>query len=391
MPLSNFGGQRSWGELLEMGRERAQLADMLGYSGIWLGEHHFEMDGSDVCPNPVMLGADLAARTERVRICMGAVSLTLWHPLRVAEDLAMLDHFCGGRLDVALSRGIINFEIVNMNPDADRRNPAQSKAVFSENLAILRRAWTQKCFNWHGDRYTFPQAGFQHHPRPGAPPPEGYVNERGEIVSLSVVPRPVQSPMPGLWATTEGIDGFAGAAEAALGAITWYPTGERLRQTFDAYRQAAARRTGVAPALGENCALLRMALIAPSDAEAREIAELPLTNWYHYINTVRGSAVWLDVGEDPQDERIVRLKPFDLMMERDHLLVGAPESVAERMRRLGRTHGVEHWLVNHGVPGIPRDATDRSIELFAREVIPALGSEFTAAAGQGGPVESNPG
>ena len=67
---------------------------------------------------------------------MGAVTLTTWHPLRLAEDLAMLDHFCNGRLDIGLSRGILPIEIINLNPDADRSNPARSQAIFAENLEI---------------------------------------------------------------------------------------------------------------------------------------------------------------------------------------------------------------------------------------------------------------
>src|SRR3954466_9257248 len=98
--LANPGRLRSWPELLEEARRRVALADELGFDGAWFGEHHFDAEGSDQCPNPVLLCADLAARTERIRLGMAAVSLPLWHPIRLAEDLAMLDHFSRGRVDV---------------------------------------------------------------------------------------------------------------------------------------------------------------------------------------------------------------------------------------------------------------------------------------------------
>lgn len=372
LALSNREARPDWGDLLERARRRTQLADRLGFGGVWLGEHHFDHDGSDVSPNPIMLGADLAARTEQIRMCMGAVSLTLWHPVRVAEDLAMLDHFSNGRLDVAFARGILPYEIVNINPDANRKNPEKSKAIFRENLEIVRRAWGMDKFNWQGERYTLPQPGLKYGSAPGAPPRVGYTNAQGEMINISVVPRPRQKPMPRIWSTTENIEGFVEAASSSLGAITWYPTGRRLHEMFAAYQKARAEKTGTAPPLGDGLALLRYGLVARTDAEARALIEPALNDYYRFICSVRGRGVWLDSDDDPEDPRLAEMKPFDLMIARDHLMVGSPQSVAERMLRMMKSHGVAHWLINLAMPGLPSDVAERSIELFGREVLPAL-------------------
>ncbi len=373
LKLSNREGRENWSELLAMARGRAQTADALGYHGVWLGEHHFERDGSDVVPNPVMLGADLAARTERMRICMGAVTATVWHPLRLAEDLAMLDHFSRGRLEVAFSRGIAASEIVNLNPEADRRGSQEtSKAIWHENLEIVRRAWSEDKFNWQGERHTFPQPGIQYKSAPGAPKREGYTDENGEMVKMSLAPRPLQSPTPPMWSVTETEGGFTEAAEAGLGAITWYPTGKRLRGLLELHRDTVARKTGRKLQLGENCALSRLTLVAKTDAEARERFEPALNDHYEFIYNARKENVWLDEGEDPNDPSLEGVKPFELLMERNHLLVGSPETVVERIKGFGKSHGIRHWLISTTMPGVDPAAADESIELFGQEVLPAL-------------------
>lgn len=372
MTLANVGKNLPWRQLLDVARNRAAQMDRLGFDGIWLGEHHFDLDSTDACPNPVMLAADLASKTERIRLCMGAVTLTTWHPLRLAEDLAMLDHFCDGRLDIAFSRGILPNEINNLNPAADRANPQQSKAIFAENLEIIKRAWGNEKFSWKGERYTIPHPGLKYTPAPSAPRREGYANEKGELINLSLVPRPFQQPMPRLWSTTEGVDGFTGAAKMGIGGITWYPTGRQLMEMLEAYRNTRTEIDGITPAIGEHCALLRMAFIAPTDAEARDLYEDALTKHFNFIKMVRGKGVWFDTGEDPNDPIHDDVKPFDLLMERDHLLVGSPDTVAKRMCRMTKSHGINHWLVGMGMSGIDPNKVNRSIDLFAKEVLPSL-------------------
>jgi alkanesulfonate monooxygenase SsuD/methylene tetrahydromethanopterin reductase-like flavin-dependent oxidoreductase (luciferase family) len=371
--LTNRSGELPWHEVLETTRRHAVLADELGFDRIWLGEHHFDTDGTDASPNPIMLATDLAARTKRVRFGMAAVSLTLWHPLRAAEDLALLDHFSEGRLDVAFGRGILPIEVMNLNPAASRWNGTDhSRAIFEENLEIVRRVWTDRAFRWQGERHTFPEPGTKFIHSPGAPMPPGWVDENGELIALGIVPRPYQHPMPPLFAVTESAPGFAAAARKGLKPITWYPTGQVLRNLLDLYREEKAAATGQVPALGEDVAVLRLCFVAETDEEARRVTEASVAEFFELVCRVRGIGVWLDADEDPSDPRFAAMDPFDLLMERDHLFIGSPQSVVERMSRMTRSHGIGNWLLQMGFPGVPHQEVDRSMTLFGEQVMPAV-------------------
>ncbi|MFC7014483.1 LLM class flavin-dependent oxidoreductase [Streptomyces viridiviolaceus] len=376
--LSNRGRKRPWGELLDDSRRRAELGDELGFTGLWLGEHHFDAEGSDQLPNPVMLLADLAARTSRMRLGIAAIGLPLWHPIRLAEDLAMLDHFSRGRVDVAFSRGILRGEIVNLNPEADRRDEQKSRAIFAENLEIVKRAWTQDPFRWHGERYRIPWPETSW----GGDALKDYEDENGHLTGLPIIPQPVQKPMPPLYAVSQQTEGFRLAARQGMGVISSHPAGKKLRALNEAYDEEAAKvgRPGhvskVAPAVREF-------FVAESEQEARKEIEEFVNGRFEVIKRVRGLGAWLDVDEDPEDPKLQAMTGFDLMMERDYLFVGTPDSVAERMVRLHDEEGWDHFML--GLGHAPAEALDRSMRLMAEEVIPrvrrATGNEAELRAG----------
>ncbi len=211
--LTNRTGEMSWNDVLQTARHHAQLADELGFDRIWLGEHHFDVDGTDASPNPIQLATDLAARTKSIRFGMAAVSITLWHPIRVAEDLAVLDHCADGRLDVAFGRGILPIEVMNLNPEADRWGGADNSIeIFDEKYEIVQKLWTEEVFSHEGKRYTLPTPGTKYLHAPGAPDPEGWLDDDGNLVAFSLYPKCYQQPHPPLFAVTETERGFRDAA-----------------------------------------------------------------------------------------------------------------------------------------------------------------------------------
>ena len=135
---NNLGSTKPFRQVMEEGREIARHCDRAGWDSIWTTEHHFGHEGLEVCPNPILAGVDLAAHTERIRIGQAASIITFHHPVQLAEDLAMLDHLCDGRLEVGVGRGIYPRESVNLNPIADVRNPEVNRALFAETLDIIR-------------------------------------------------------------------------------------------------------------------------------------------------------------------------------------------------------------------------------------------------------------
>jgi alkanesulfonate monooxygenase SsuD/methylene tetrahydromethanopterin reductase-like flavin-dependent oxidoreductase (luciferase family) len=115
-----------------------------------------------------------------------------------------------------------------------------------------------------------------------------------------------------------------------------------------------------------------MCCIAETEEEARRASEPGLVEFFEFLCRVRGIGVWLDADEDPNDPKYREMDPWQLMMERDHLMVGTPDSVLERMTRLTKSHGIQNWLLQMGVPGVVTADVDRSIQLFGREVMPEL-------------------
>ncbi|MGH3239217.1 MAG: LLM class flavin-dependent oxidoreductase [Spirillospora sp.] len=363
--LSNRGRTRPWGDLLDDTRRRAELGDELGFTGFWLGEHHFDAEGSDQLPNPVMMLADLAARTTRMRLGIAAIGLPLWHPIRLAEDLAMLDHFSKGRVDVAFSRGILRGEIVNLNPEADRRDEEKSRAIFAENLEIVKRAWTQDPFSWKGERYTIPWPETSW----GGDALKDYEDENGYLTGLPIIPRPAQEPMPPLYAVSQHPEGFRLAARQGLGVITSHPTGKKLQNLNRVYEEEAAR-VGKPAHVGGMVPAVREFFVAETEQEARKEIEDFVNGRFEVIKRVRGLGAWLDLDEDPDDPKLQAMTGYDLMMERDYLYVGTPDSVVERMVRLHREQGFDHFML--GLGHAPSEKIERSMRLMAEEVIPRV-------------------
>ncbi|MEM7293661.1 MAG: LLM class flavin-dependent oxidoreductase, partial [Pseudomonadota bacterium] len=97
---------KPFGAVLRETRDIAQYCDHHDWHSIWFTEHHFGHEGFEVCPNPLMAGADIVARTKRIRIGQAANIITFRHPITLAEDIAMLDHMSNGRIEVGVGRGI---------------------------------------------------------------------------------------------------------------------------------------------------------------------------------------------------------------------------------------------------------------------------------------------
>jgi alkanesulfonate monooxygenase SsuD/methylene tetrahydromethanopterin reductase-like flavin-dependent oxidoreductase (luciferase family) len=368
--LVNPGRTRSWDELLDEVRERAEMADELGFSGCWLGEHHFDAEGLDQVPNPIMLAADLAARTENIRFGIAAINLPIWHPVRLAEDLAMLDWFSKGRLDVAFSRGILPGEVLTFNPEADRTDEARSRAIFQEHLDIMKGCWTQDPFSWNSDRYQVPARNVK-----WDIPALAYCSgEDGYLNGLPVIPQPLQKPTPPLYAVTQKEGGFRTSVHQGLGVITSHPTRKVLEGLNAAYLDECEKIGSKPAAFNRSATLLRDTCVAETDEEARRLTDEVIQNRFDVIKRVRGLKEWLDVGEDPSDPKLQAMSGFDLMMERDYLLIGSPATVAKRIIDVHNRYGVDHLILSLG--RLDQESSVQTLELMANEVIPAVRAEL---------------
>ena len=143
---NNWKNELSHAQMLGDIREQVDLSERLDFEAVWLAEHHLNLEGLGNAPNPVLLAADLAARTRRIKIGFSCVTVTVWNPLRLAEDLASLDHLTRGRIEAGFGRGFRPGEIMPFNPQADPRDETTNRALFIETMDVIVSAWTHEFF-----------------------------------------------------------------------------------------------------------------------------------------------------------------------------------------------------------------------------------------------------
>lgn len=351
--------------VMDEAREYARAAEDAGFWSIWYTEHHFGHEGIELTPNPVLMSADIAARTSRIRVGQAANIITFWHPLRLAEDLALLDQLSGGRVEVGIGRGLYGREALNLNALADPRDPEQNRDLFEETLEILVKAWTEEFFEHKGRFYEFPVPGVRwNHPLSPATPE--FTGEDGQITKISVTPRPLQKPHPPLWQVIDSPRSIKWAAERDIQGIFWMPPVSELRRRFELYRDTASEANGREYRLGEGIGLVRDVYVAETMEQARSEFEDALMTSYRWICHWRGLGNLMNAGEELTED--MKLS-FDFLHPRN-LLVGTPEYVAEKIEELREEIGLEHMLLWTTHPGLPHAKAMRSLELFSERVMP---------------------
>ena len=356
-------------EMLDNLRQQTVLAEELGFEVMWLGEHHFGPYGIGDLPNPILLGADLAARTSRIRIGQMANIAPWWHPIRLAEDLAILDNLTEGRIEVGFGRGIWPYEGPQFHANADPRKDAENRELFRETIEVVRKIWSDEYFSHQGENYSFP-AGDTVFSHPSYPPDPAW--QDGERVTrLRVTPRPYQKPHPPLWMTVSTDRSVTTAAELGLKACYWQPPPLRIRQRMELYAETRSKLEGRPFSLGEDQAVMRSTYVASSMEEARRDAEAGIMSSFIFNDPFRGRQVFTNPGEELSDD--VRLD-WDFLEPRT-LLVGSPDHVAEKIQELREVCSLECLLVEFAHGGIPQRKILRNLENFATRVMP----RFTGA------------
>src|SRR5262245_34247450 len=197
----------SHAEVVHRELEQMEWTEELGFDEIWLTEHHFIDYGLAV--DPASLAATAAARTRRVRIGLAAAILPFHHPLRLAEQFALVDVISRGRLDMGVGRGNRPTEFRGYQVPQQ-----ESRERFAEAVDILMHAWTEACFSYNGRFVT--------------------------IKAAHVIPRPVQKPHPPMYQVCVSRDGIETAARhgwAMLNSVL-FGTLEPLVKSRDIYVDA---------------------------------------------------------------------------------------------------------------------------------------------------------
>ncbi|MDX1431224.1 MAG: LLM class flavin-dependent oxidoreductase [Gammaproteobacteria bacterium] len=371
-------------QVVEETRDIARVCDRAGWHSIWFTEHHFGHEGFEVCPNPVMMSTDIAAHTESIRLGQAANIITFWHPLRFAEDLAMLDHMSNGRVECAFGRGLYGREALNLNKLADTRNPEQNFKVFSESLEIIRRAWREPFFEFSGEMFCFPEPGFAWDHAMSPPSARFMDTASGELTRLALVPRTLQQPSPPLWQVIDSPRSIEFAAANGLQGMFWIPPTDAMRPRFELYRDKASEAGGRELALGEGLALVRDMFVTETMAEAERLAADGILEYLRWVCHWRGLGNHAHLGETlPPTPGKLDLLSYEWLAPRN-LLFGTPDHVAEKIEEMREVLNLETLLVWSNFPGIGHEAVMRSIRLFNEEVMP----RFDNAAVRPGGIEA---
>lgn len=218
--------------------ERIEIMDHSGYDAVWLTEHHFS--DYSVCPSIPVMGAFAAARTRNLRIGAGVTLAAFYHPLRLAEELALLDILSGGRLNWGAGRGFDAREFHTFGIPME-----ESQARFHEAVTIVVQAWSNERLTYRGKYFAFDE--------------------------VEVLPKPLQQPHPPVWIACGSDEALRWAAQAGHSVLIGPHNSHReLGLQLDLYRAELAAH-GHAFA-GRDIPMARLIAIAGTDAQAEAIA-----------------------------------------------------------------------------------------------------------------------
>src|SRR5581483_7312478 len=336
-------------ELYNRYLDELEYAEELGFDGVCVNEHHQTAYGQMPAPN--LIAAALARRTSRITIAILGNAISLRdHPLRVAEEVAMLDVITGGRIISGFVRGI------GSEYFAFGINPVDSRERFLEACDLILKAWTEPGpFAWDGKHYQL-----------------RYVN---------VWPRPYQKPHPRIFVPSTGsVETIEWASEHRYPFIRVYEFASVVKRLFDEYREAA-QKWGY-DAGPELLGWMVPIYVAETEQAARAEAEKHVMYLFQklqhrplaYLSPpgYTGEASLARAIERMGRRRAMPYHTFDQMQDEGMIIFGTPESVRQRLEAYQREmqFGILVPLLQFG--SLPHDLTVKNMELFARGVMPHL-------------------
>jgi alkanesulfonate monooxygenase SsuD/methylene tetrahydromethanopterin reductase-like flavin-dependent oxidoreductase (luciferase family) len=324
---------RDWKTLYEEGVEEIQYSEEMGFDYCLIAEHHFSNYGNS--PAPLLQALDIGQRTKRLKIATGILVLPIWQPLRLAEEVAVLDNLIDGRFICGVGRGYQPHEFARFGITVP-----ESRDRFSESLDVMIKSWTQdESFTYDGEYIKIP-------------------NE------VTVWPKPQQKPHPPLWLAGTSVDSMQLAAKWDMMPLT---TGLLGGDGMSAHLASLIHaRMDLGKSIhGIDLGMQAITHVAETDEEARE--QVKYARWQNRAGRALGR---LAVTNGKVDVTPYEGEPDDdRFMER--LYFGSPETLIEKFKRaaeLGVTH-VSCWSM---FGGIEHEKIMRSIRLMGEKVIPAL-------------------
>jgi len=329
----------------------AQIAERLGYKYFFFIEH--QNAGFPCISAPTVYLTALARATRQIRIGAMIFQLPLHHPVRLAQDVAMIDHLSKGRVEFGFGYGTRSREFEPWHIDfKDRRN------LGLEVLDIVLKTWTEHEVSYRGDHWNLDRALPQ--------------------------PRPYQLPTPPVWIGAHSHSSFAFAAARNLHVAQIFEVEKMVAEKFDHFATAwrEHRHSGPMP----HRALVRHIHVAESDSVARTEAEEYML---HGITGPAGVLRALNLaGADasPETREVSRVyletsKSVEFWLDEGLAFIGSPNSVAKAIAAQRERVGYDVLLLNHQFDGMPRALYTKSLRLFGERVVPQFAARDHVAIG----------
>jgi len=314
------GGQMTMTDVYSATVEQAVLADELGFNHIWFSEHHFLEDGYLPAFQP--LAGAIAARTTQIRISNDIALLPLYHPVRLAEELAVLDHISNGRMEFGIGMGYVPKEFEAFGVPLKNR-----VSMTDEAIEILRLAWKDEPFSFKGKRY--------------------------ELSNINVYPKPVQPLGPPLWIAAMK---EPGALRAARFETNLLPQGRR-EDVLDPWRNEL-KTQGKDPN-DYRVGIIRSVYVT-DDKERdwpviREAERFRMGVYNTFMAETPDEYGWGSGDGIPQN-----------------VIIGTPREVISQLKAFIDAYGITDIATSGLPPGVDPEFMANNLERLAREVIPEL-------------------
>ncbi len=386
---------------------QAVLADQLGYDYFWMSEHHFILEGSELSPNPLQSETAIAALTKRIRLGQAANILPWHHPLRLAEQIALLDVISGGRTEVGFGRGYQprETELFGFTYGSSHADQERNRMFFDEAYDLIKTAWTQESFSFHGDFFSVPPRYLKW----GHPVTEQYfetnrnghrasdvlgpeeddfnlnptgIDENSYLRQISLLPRPVQQPHPPLWQLMVSPRSIQNAAKHGFNGYFNLVQNDMLKQQIDGYMRLC-EHYGWPDRLGQGefkpgwDATRHRGLIT---GRWIHVAEPGIGNLEKFREGIRRVWNWYDpfgFGVLVNGDQSIPTKPEDLE-DKGLSIVGSKDQVIDGIMSIKNDVYPDsdfYFNCQFEGSGLSSEENEEQIQFFAEEIAPVLRRE----------------
>jgi alkanesulfonate monooxygenase SsuD/methylene tetrahydromethanopterin reductase-like flavin-dependent oxidoreductase (luciferase family) len=310
--------------------------DRFGFYAYHVAEHHATPLG--LAPSPSVFLAAVAQRTKTLRFGPMVYALPLYHPIRMIEEICMLDQMSRGRLEMGFGRGSVGIELAYYGED-----PKLAQEVYAESLELVLKGLTEPVLTFHGRFFNF------------------------DDVPMELTP--LQKPYPPVWYGLHAPESAKRAAQKGLRVIS-LDSVPATRASFDVFRASwrEAWKDAPLPLMG----LGRFIVVADTDAEALALARRAYPRWHASFTHLHRRHNYTASHPRPAD--------FDGIAEVGQGVAGSPGTVLAFLRDQLAATGSNYCVGQFAFGDLTLAQTQRSIALFARDVMPALQSGATVAA-----------